>query len=102
MRSSAPLRCRNLPAGWTTAPRWRWDITTTAKRHYAHAAKWLKMAQNDPLLRDYALYWSSQANLALNRNAEALAQLQEFRKDYPDSVDHRSGAAVAGGGGARP
>ena len=38
------------------------------------------------LLRDYALYWSSQANLALNRNAEALAQLQEFRKDYPDSV----------------
>ncbi len=44
------------------------------------------MAQNDALLRDYALYWSSQANLALNHNAEALAQLQEFRKDYPDSV----------------
>ena len=56
------------------------------KAHYGQAATWLKMAQNDGLLRDYALYWSSQANLALNRNAEALAQLQEFRKDYPDSV----------------
>ena len=42
--------------------------------------------KSDALLRDYALYWSSQANLALNHNAEALAQLQEFRKDYPDSV----------------
>jgi peptidoglycan lytic transglycosylase len=56
------------------------------KAHYAQSATWLKLAQNDVLLRDYALYWSSQANLALNHNAEALAQLQEFRKDYPDSV----------------
>ena len=56
------------------------------KAHYGQAATWLKMAQNDLLLRDYGLYWSSQANLALNRNAEALAQLQEFRKSYPDSV----------------
>ena len=56
------------------------------KAHYPQSAKWLKMAQSDVLLRDYALYWSSQANLALNHDAEALAQLQEFRKDYPDSV----------------
>ncbi len=56
------------------------------KAHYPQAANWLKIAQGDALLRDYALYWSSQTNLALNHNAEALAQLQEFRKDYPDSV----------------
>jgi len=56
------------------------------KAHYPQSTNWLKIAQNDPLLRDYALYWSSQANLALNHNAEALAQLQEYRKDYPDSV----------------
>jgi tetratricopeptide (TPR) repeat protein len=56
------------------------------KAHYAQSAKWLQTAQSDLLLRDYALYWSSQANLALNHNAEALAQLQEFRKNYPDSV----------------
>jgi len=56
------------------------------KAHYPQSAKWLKIAQSDLLLRDYALYWSSQANLALNHNAEALAQLEEFRKNYPDSV----------------
>jgi soluble lytic murein transglycosylase len=56
------------------------------KAHYAQSATWLKAAQGDALLRDYALYWSSQANLALNHNAEALAQLQELRKNYPDSV----------------
>src|ERR1700730_10679000 len=56
------------------------------KAHYPQSAKWLKIAQSDALLRDYALYWSSQTNLALNHKAEALAQLQEFRKDYPDSV----------------
>jgi soluble lytic murein transglycosylase len=56
------------------------------KAHYGQAATWLKTAQSDVLLRDYGLYWSSQANLALNRDADALAQLQEFRKSYPDSV----------------
>src|SRR5277367_2564414 len=56
------------------------------KAHYPQAATWLKIAQSDVLLHDYALYWSSQTNLARNHNAEALAQLQEFRKDYPDSV----------------
>jgi soluble lytic murein transglycosylase len=56
------------------------------KAHYPQAANWLKIAQSDALLRDYALYWNSQTNLALNHNAEALAQLEEFRKDYPDSV----------------
>ncbi|MGC1968258.1 MAG: transglycosylase SLT domain-containing protein [Candidatus Acidiferrales bacterium] len=56
------------------------------KGHYAQASKWLAIAQTDPLLRDYALYWSAEANLALNHNAEALAQLKRFRHEYPDSV----------------
>src|ERR1700689_3845371 len=29
------------------------------KAHYPQSANWLKMAQSDVLLRDYALYWSS-------------------------------------------
>ena len=56
------------------------------KGHYAQASRWLGIAQADPLLQDYALYWSAEANLALNHNAEALAQLKRFRHDYPDSV----------------
>ena len=56
------------------------------KAHFAQAAKWLQTAQSDLLLREYALYWSSQAELALSHDAEALAQLKESRKDYPESV----------------
>ena len=56
------------------------------KARYAQASKWLAIAQADPLLPDYALYWSAATNLALNRNAEVLAQLKRFRHDYPDSV----------------
>ncbi|MGA7625090.1 MAG: lytic transglycosylase domain-containing protein [Candidatus Acidiferrales bacterium] len=56
------------------------------KGHFPQAAKWLSLAQNDPLLRDYALYWSAATDVAMNRNAEALTLLKRFRKDYPDSV----------------
>ncbi len=56
------------------------------KGNYVQAQKWLSLAQSDPLLRDYSLYWDAETNLALNRNADALAQLQQIRKDYPNSV----------------
>jgi len=49
-----------------------------SKNHYAEAVKWLEPAQNDPLLRDYALLYSAQANLALNKNGVALGQLKQF------------------------
>ena len=57
-----------------------------SKNRYADAVKWLEPAQNDPLLKDYALFYSAQANIALNKNAVALGQLKYFRKAYPDSV----------------
>lgn len=56
------------------------------RAHYPEAAKWLARAKTDPLLGDYALYWSAETNIALNRNADALAQLEEFREKFPDSV----------------
>jgi soluble lytic murein transglycosylase len=56
------------------------------KSHYPQAAQWLNHAMNDPLLRDYALFYSAQTNIELNRNAEALAQLKQYRKENPDSV----------------
>src|SRR5271156_6173332 len=60
-----------------------YDLT---KNRYAEAVKWLEPAENDPLLRDYALFYSAEANIALNRNGIALGQLKQFRKSYPDSV----------------
>jgi len=56
------------------------------KQRYAPAAAWFARAKRDPLLSDYALYWSAETDLATNNDAAALAELQQFRKDYPDSV----------------
>jgi soluble lytic murein transglycosylase len=57
-----------------------------SKGNYARAAKWLPMAQGDPVLQDYALYWLAENNLALNRTADALAELQQLRTAFPNSV----------------
>ncbi len=56
------------------------------RAHYDQAAKWLARAKGDPLLRDYAFYWSAETDLALRRDADALAELVQLRKDFPDSV----------------
>ncbi|HXW55404.1 MAG TPA: transglycosylase SLT domain-containing protein [Candidatus Cybelea sp.] len=53
---------------------------------YARAAKWLERAQQDPLLRDYAVYWSAENELAQGHGAEAVAEFKQFRQEFPDSV----------------
>ncbi len=53
---------------------------------YPEAQRWLEKATADPILRDYALYWSAQAIRARGDNARALAQLEIFRRDFPRSV----------------
>jgi soluble lytic murein transglycosylase len=57
-----------------------------AKGNYAQAAKWFVLAKGDPLLADYALYWTAETNLALGHGADALAELQLFRTQFPDSI----------------
>jgi len=54
--------------------------------HYAEAIQWLTRAENDSLLADYALYWKAETSLAQGRSSEALAELKQFRAQYPDSV----------------
>jgi soluble lytic murein transglycosylase len=56
------------------------------KGHYPQAMSWLARAKNDPLLADYALYWTAETNLAQGHSSDALAELKQFRKQYPDSV----------------
>src|SRR5438034_858498 len=43
-------------------------------------------AQNDTLLREYALYWTAQAQRALGRNADAYKVLQTVLHDYPTTA----------------
>jgi len=47
-----------------------------SKSRSVQALGWLSKAQNDTLLREYALYWTAQAQRALGRNADAYKGLQ--------------------------
>jgi soluble lytic murein transglycosylase len=57
-----------------------------SRNNYAEAGKWLERAKKDPLLADYALYWAAENDLAQHQEAAALAELQQVRNDYADSV----------------
>jgi soluble lytic murein transglycosylase len=50
------------------------------------ALGWLKKAAGDTLLREYVVYWQSQALLAQGKKEEGFEQLQSFLHDFPDSV----------------
>jgi len=57
-----------------------------SKNRNAQALGWLLKAQNDTLLREYALYWTATAERALGRNAEAYKVLQSIQHDYPTTA----------------
>jgi len=57
-----------------------------SKNRNAQGLGWLLKAQNDTLLREYALYWTAQAERALGRNAEAYKVLQSIQHDYPNTA----------------
>jgi soluble lytic murein transglycosylase len=63
--------------------------------HYAQAQTWIERASGqstkgvaavDSDLAEYLLYWKSLIARGLGRNADALADLEQFRRNYPDSV----------------
>ena len=56
------------------------------KGRYAEATKWLDRAQHDPLLAEYSAYWTAEVDLAQNRDPQALQELKEFRKNFPESA----------------
>ena len=57
-----------------------------SKNRHAQALGWLLKAQNDTLLREYALYWTAQAQRNLGRNPDAYKVLQTLQHDYPNST----------------
>jgi soluble lytic murein transglycosylase len=56
------------------------------KNRSGQAVGWFLKAQNDTLLREYALYWTAQAQRALGRYAEAYKSLQTILHDYPNTA----------------
>jgi len=57
-----------------------------SKNRSAQGLGWLLKAQNDALLREYALYWTAQEQRALGRTAEAYKVLQTIEHDYPNTA----------------
>ncbi len=57
-----------------------------SKSRAAQGLGWLLKGQNDTLLREYALYWTAQAQRALGRNADAYKVLQTIQHDYPNTA----------------
>src|SRR5216683_1843735 len=56
------------------------------KNRNAQSLGWLLKAQNETLLREYALYWTAQAQRALGRYADAYKVLQTIQRDYPNTA----------------
>ncbi len=56
------------------------------KNRSGQAVSLFVKAQNDTVLREYALYWTSQAQRALGRNADAYKVLQTIQQDYPNTA----------------
>ena len=56
------------------------------KGRYADARQWLARAQGDSVLREYVLYWQAEVDRMMGQNDEALVQLENFRRRFPDSV----------------
>lgn len=57
-----------------------------SKKRQEQALTWFQKASADTLLREYVLYWKAQAELALGRSKEALADLDTVAHDYPSTA----------------
>ena len=57
-----------------------------SKARFPQALNWLEKAKSDPLLREYALFWTAQTERALRKNGEAAQGFAALLKDYPSTV----------------
>lgn len=57
-----------------------------SRQNYADAAKWFVSAARDTLLGDYTLYWQGMNDFAQGHSAQALTEMQQLRKMYPNSA----------------
>lgn len=56
------------------------------KARHQQALVWLQKAKSDPLLAEYTLFWTAQANRALKKNSEAAQDFAAILKNYPDTA----------------
>ena len=56
------------------------------RKEFESALTWLEKADGEELLHEYVSYWHAQTLISLDRKAEALDEMEKFRRDYPTSV----------------
>src|SRR5262249_50710766 len=56
------------------------------KNRAQQSLAWLGKAKNETLLHEYVLFYSAQSKRALKRNADALADLNTLKNDYPNAA----------------
>jgi soluble lytic murein transglycosylase len=77
---------KNTATVWGARAALALGFEDNSKNRNAQGLGWLLKAQNDTLLREYALYWTATAERALGRNAEAYKVLQSIQRDYPNTA----------------
>ena len=77
---------KNTTNVWGTRAALALGYEEYSKNRAAQGLGWFIKAQNDTLLREYALYWTAQAQRALGRNADAYKVLQTIQHDYPNTA----------------
>jgi soluble lytic murein transglycosylase len=77
---------RNTTTAWGARAALALGYDDYSKNRAAQGLGWLLKAQNDTLLREYALYWTAQVERATGRNADAYKVLQTIQQDYPNTA----------------
>jgi soluble lytic murein transglycosylase len=77
---------KNTTSVWGARAALALGYEDNSKNRNAQALGWLLKAQNDTLLREYALYWTAQTQRALGRYGDAYKVLQTIQKDYPNTA----------------
>jgi soluble lytic murein transglycosylase len=82
----AALAAKNSTNVWGARAALGLGYEDFSKKRMAQALGWFLKAQSDTLLREYALYWTAQAEFNLGRAAEAYKVLQTLQHDYPNTA----------------
>jgi soluble lytic murein transglycosylase len=77
---------KNTTTAWGARAALALGYDDYSKNRAAQGLGWLLKAQNDTLLREYALYWTAQVERATGRNADAYKVLLAIQQDYPNTA----------------
>lgn len=56
------------------------------KVRFPQALTWLQKAKADPLLREYAIFWTAQTNRAMHKTSDAAEGYEVLLRDYPGAA----------------